>query len=447
MTTHLAARLLILGVLLAAAPAASAQQPADPAVAGRAQAVVDDLAAGRFDEVYATFDQKMRAALPVEKVAAGWNSVRQLAGAFERQVSTTTETRDGYRIAVVTCAFERSNVDVQVVFDGEDRIAGLAMRPGPPRAMAEAPAYAKPGSYTEQQVTVGSGDWQLPGILTMPTGDGPFPGVVLVHGSGPQDQDATIGPNKPFRDLALGLASRGIAVLRYAKRSQVHGQRMMGSTTITVDEEVIDDARAAVALLGQTPRVDADRVFLLGHSLGGMLAPRIAQDGPELAGVIIMAGATRSIEQSLVEQTRYLLMADGMLTDEEKEQLMEVEQLAGRIRALDDDDRASGEMIAGAPAGYWLDLRGYDPAATAAKLDLPMLVLQGERDYQVTSNDYDRWEAALDSRANVTLKTYPDLNHLFMTGQGPSLPTEYMTAGNVAEPVVADIATWITSRP
>lgn len=422
-----------------------AQQPADPEVAARAEAVVDDLVAGRFAEVYARFDQKMREGLPVEKIAAGWNTVQQAAGSFERRLSTTTDAKGGYRIAIVSCAFERANVDVQVVFDGQDRIAGLFMRPTGPRAMAALPDYAKPGAYTERDVTVDAGGWPLPGTLTLPAGSGPFPGIVVVHGSGPLDRDGTIGPNKPYRDLAVGLASRGIAVLRYDKRTLVHGQKMLSETDGTVDDEVIDDARAAVALLRTLPEIDDDRVFVLGHSFGGMLAPRIAQSVPDLAGLIVMAGATRSIEQALVEQTRYLLMADGLLTDDEKAQLMEVEQLAGQIRALDDDDRRSTELIAGAPAAYWLDLRGYDPTVLAAQSSLPMLILQGERDYQVTMRDFDRWRRAVDSRANVTLKSYPKLNHLFMAGEGQSLPSEYTVPGNIDAQVIDDIARWIES--
>lgn len=422
-----------------------AQQPADPEVAARAEAVVDDLVAGRFAEVYARFDQKMREGLPVEKIAAGWNTVQQAAGSFERRLSTKTDAKGGYRIAIVSCAFERANVDVQVVFDGQDRIAGLFMRPTGPRAMAALPDYAKPGAYTERDVTVDAGGWPLPGTLTLPAGSGPFPGIVVVHGSGPLDRDGTIGPNKPYRDLAVGLASRGIAVLRYDKRTLVHGQKMLSETDGTVDDEVIDDARAAAALLRTLPEIDDDRVFVLGHSLGGMLAPRIAQSVPDLAGLIVMAGATRSIEQALVEQTRYLLMADGLLTDDEKAQLMEVEQLAGQIRALDDDDRGSTELIAGAPAAYWLDLRGYDPTVLAAKSSLPMLILQGERDYQVTMRDFDRWRRAVDSRANVTLRSYPKLNHLFMAGEGQSLPSEYTVPGNIDAQVIDDIARWIES--
>src|SRR5690606_2713128 len=171
--------LALAAAVLAATATAQTPPPANPEVAARAETVVADMAAGRFDEVYERFDQKMRAALPAAKLAAGWNAVRQASGSFDSVVSTATSTREGYEIAVVTCAFERTNVEVQVVFNGAGEIAGLAMRPGQARDVAGLPSYAEPARYTESDVTVGSGQWALLGTLTMPVGDGPFPAVVL----------------------------------------------------------------------------------------------------------------------------------------------------------------------------------------------------------------------------------------------------------------------------
>jgi dienelactone hydrolase len=315
---------------------------------------------------------------------------------------------------------------------------------GAPQRAADLPSYARSDAYGEQHVVAGAEGWPLPGTLTMPVGDGPFAAVVLVHGSGPHDRDGTSGPNRPLRDIAVGLASRGVAVLRYDKRSLLHAQRLAAPGT-TVSDEVIDDALAGVALLRRTPRIDPARVFVLGHGLGGTLAPRIAEADPSLAGVIVLAGAVRPPEQAIVEQTRYLIVADGELTDAEREQLMGAERLAASVRALTPADAGRSEAILGAPPSYWLDLRGYDPPALASRLAHPFLVLQGERDYQVTMADFARWRAALESRANVTLRSYPTLNHLFMPGRGPSLPDEYLTPGHVDAGLVADIETWLTS--
>jgi alpha-beta hydrolase superfamily lysophospholipase len=189
--------------------------------------------------------------------------------------------------------------------------------------------------------------------------------------------------------------------------------------------------------------VDRNRIFVLGHSLGGMLVPRIAAAGSSVTGFIVMAGAARPVQQALVEQSRYLAMADGTISAEEQAQIDQFEQVAARVAALGPADMSKPDLIFGAAASYWLDLRGYDPPAAAAKVEQPMLVLQGERDYQVTMEEFNRWRSALADRPDVTFHSYPPLNHLFVAGTGMSLPAEYNTPGHVSEDVVRDIATWI----
>ena len=147
------------------------------------------------------------------------------------------------------------------------------------------PPYVDSEAFTEREVTVGRGEWSLPGTLSVPLQGDLHPAVVLVHGSGPNDRDETIGANKPFKDLALGLASKGVAVLRYEKRTLEHGSKMASlMEVLTPEEEVIEDALAAVSLLKETEGIDPDRIYVLGHSLGGTLAPRIAQGDPHIAG-------------------------------------------------------------------------------------------------------------------------------------------------------------------
>jgi dienelactone hydrolase len=410
-----------------------------------ARTVVSQLAAERFADVEALFGPQMQAALPEEKLRAAWASIESTAGAFKAIESVRGDAKGIYRIAIVTTAFERAPIDIQIVIDGDGKVAGLSMRPASSPSAYLAPSYARPGAYTETSVTVGAPDWPLPGTLTMPVGDASVPAVILVHGSGPQDRDATFGPNRIFQDLALGLASRGIAVVRYEKRSKALAGRLNALGPITVKDEVVDDVVAAVAFLKKAPRIDPARIFVVGHSLGGMLVPRIARADGTIRGLVALAGAVRSLEQSIVEQTRYLIVADGQLTPDEQQQLQSVEQLAGTVRALTAADAASRTSIGGAPPSYWLDLRGYDPSSAAASLSQPLLILQGERDYQVTMTDFDKWRVALKAKPNATLKSYGALNHLFMAGTGPSLPSEYLAPGHVAEEVVTDIAAWITT--
>jgi hypothetical protein len=286
----------------------------------------------------------------------------------------------------------------------------------------------------------------LPGTLTLPAGKGPFPVVVLVQGSGPHDRDETIGPNKVFADLAGGLAAKGVATLRYDKRTAVHPEALVKD--FTVDDEVINDAVAAVDLAARSEGVDHKRIFLLGHSLGGFLAPRIAQRTKGLAGIIVMAGSTLPLGEKIVEQLTYIANLDGTIDADEQKQIDEAKVAAKRIAELSKGGEAKpGETYMGAPASYWKDLGSYDAAATAAKLTLPILVLQGERDYQVTkTGDYAGWQKALGKKKSVKLVLYPKLTHLFIAGEGPSTPAEYEKPGHVDEQVVADIASWITTK-
>ena len=182
---------------------------------------------------------------------------------------------------------------------------------------------------------------------------------------------------------------------------------------------------------------------MLGHSLGGMLIPRIGTADPSLAGLIVLAGAARPLEEAIVAQTRYLASADGTISADEQQRIDGAVALADSVRALTPEDATSGRMLAGAPPSYWLDLRGYDPPSAAKVVKAPMLILQGERDYQVTTEELAKWKAALGARRDVTFHSYPALNHLFIAGTGPSLPAEYQVPGHVAEEAVRDIATWI----
>jgi dienelactone hydrolase len=232
-------------------------------------------------------------------------------------------------------------------------------------------------------------------------------------------------------------------VLRYDKRTRTHANRIGPLLDFTVKQEVVDDAVAAVKKLREQRAIRADRVFVLGHSLGGTVAPRIAAAEPSIGGLIVMAGAARAIEQSIIDQTRYLAMLDGTVSAEEQVAIDSVVKLAADVRALKPGDPPIVSPPFSAPASYWLDLRGYDPAAAAARLTQPMLLLQGERDYQVTMEDLAAWKRALGSRANVQSKSYPALNHLFMAGTGPSTPAEYSQPGHVDASVIRDIASWI----
>ena len=427
-------------------PSPAAQPPSDPNA--HAQAVLASIVAREFSTVEEQFTSAMKAALPSGRLAAMWTTLQGQFGAYKDCGTNVRVVRIADKQMVITpCEFERATIDVQFAFDSSDRISGLAFRPAASAGIPYAlPPYATPASYVETETTIGSREWSLPATLTVPAGTTPVPALVLVHGSGPNDRDETVGANKPFKDLAAGLASRGIAVLRYDKRTKVYGARSGALADFTVTQEVIEDVLEAVKTLRTQPRIDPARVFVLGHSLGGMLVPRIGTADPTIAGLIVLAGPARPLEQAMVAQTRYLAASDGTITPDEQQAIDRMTALEDTVRGLTPDDARSGRMISGAPASYWLDLRGYDPTSAARTVKPPMLILQGERDYQVTLEEFAKWKSELGSRHDVTFRSYPALNHLFIAGNGPSLPAEYQVPGHVAEDVIRDIATWILGR-
>jgi hypothetical protein len=210
----------------------------------------------------------------------------------------------------------------------------------------------------------------------------------------------------------------------------------------------VDDAKAAVAVLASRPEVDPRRIVVVGHSLGGYVAPRIASGDRQVAGLVILAGSTRPMEESVVEQTKYLAGLDGTVNEAEKGAIAAAEKAEKEIRS---PRLAAGETVnfldSPTPASYWLDLRSYHPGQLAATLHIPMLILQGGRDYQVGRADFQGWKSALAGRKDVAFRTYPKLNHLFMSGNGPPSPADYAKAGHVDHRVISDIATWVKTLP
>ena len=408
-----AAAVFLMGAFVAAA------QTQDPSIE-HAKRALNLLIQEKFEELAREFNDKMSAALPAEKLGAVWTQISQQMGAYRSAIDQRVTTpAPGITAVTLGSQFEKVAVNVIVAFDANDKIAGLRFVPRQPASEPSvAPSSTK---FKDETVTVGTAPWTLPGTLSMPVGT-VAGAVVLVHGSGPHDRDETIGPNKPFRDLAWGLADRGVAVLRYEKRTRQYPGKTPGTADYTVREEVIDDAVAAVALLRSRDRIDPKRIFVLGHSLGGTVAPRIAKADAGIAGLIILAGATRPILDAARDQLTYLASLNP-----------------GTI----EPDKTLEMLKAAAPPSYWRDLNAENPAQTAKTLTIPLLILHGERDYQVTMADLQGWKDALRDQPRVSITSYPTLNHLFLPGQGKSTPAEYERAGQIPDAVLDDIATWI----
>jgi uncharacterized protein len=232
------------------------------------------------------------------------------------------------------------------------------------------------------------------------------------------------------------------------KTTPAHPERVAGDRGFTLADEYVPHAVAAIQVLREHPAVDARRIFVAGHSLGGTVAPRVAAAVPSVAGLVILAGGAQPMHWAAVRQFRYL----ASLEPANPAATQPADVMTRQAQAVDDeslsDSTPDSELPFGVPAAYWLDVRSYDPAAAAAALGMPMLIIQGGRDYQVTvADDLSRWQAALNGRPDVTVRVYEADNHLFFPGSGPSSPAEYEPAQHMDPGVVAEIAAWLTLDP
>lgn len=305
-----------------------------------------------------------------------------------------------------------------------------------------APAYVDSAAFEEREATFGTEPFLLNGSLSMPLGAGPFPAVVIVHGSGPHNRDGLLGPLTPYRDLAQGLASRGIAVLRYDKRTFSYGASISIDETFTVDSESTDDALHAVDFLRRQAAIDSARVFILGHSQGAMVTPRILARDDSIAGGILLAAPARSFSALLNEQLSYIAEVNPSALDSPTVELLQ--KLA--VRYAEVAAGASYEDVFGDAANYHQSLETIDAVAEAGAISAPLLIMQGERDYQVTMTDFGRWLHAYAANERMSFRTYPELNHMFMaTGDfsRPSIPQDCEMPAFVDARVIADIADWI----
>src|SRR5579859_7338931 len=416
-----------------------------------AQSIVMCMARGDFAAVEQRLSNRLKPLFPAGAIQATWGLLIQQCGAFQAVEQTAPVQTPQGPVQVVTCVFERTRLDLNVTINTAGEMTSLTVTPvgmieQQTNVIYEAASYVHPERFHEQEVQVEHGPWVLPGTLSLPEGEGPWSAVLLVHGSGPQDRDETLPPNKPFRDLAWGLASQGIAVLRYEKRTRVYAEAMSRDMeTLTVKEEVLDDACAAVAFLRERPEMNEDQVFVLGHSLGGFLAPRIGQACSQIRGLIILAGFARPFEDVLLDQMAYVLSLSMPDLAVRQQQLEELKRQVERVK---DPSRLSAaradDLPLGIPAAYWLDLNTYHPEQVAQTLKQPMLFLLGGSDYQVTQADFQIWQDALRG-SDAHFRLYPGLSHTFMPVEGghKATPATYTVAGHVAEEVVDAIGSWI----
>lgn len=296
--------------------------------------------------------------------------------------------------------------------------------------------------------------YPLNGLLTLPENiTEPVPAVVFVHGSGSSNMDEKVGQLTPFKDLAEGLANKGIASIRYDKRSFAHGLKMVRdkSTIITVKEETIDDAILATELLKKDSRIDSHNIFIIGHSMGGMLAPRIDSEGGKYKGLIIMAGTPRKLEDVMLEQNEAVLCSTkGLVNWIVRKQVAKLSGLFSGLYELSDEEAKKKKVMGGTTLYYFKEMGEHSVADYLATTKKPMLIVQGEKDFQVSvEKDFNEYKRLLNDKTNVEFRLYENLNHAFVNYLYSDIlkaKQEYNTERHIGEEVVSDIADWIVKN-
>lgn len=445
MNTRLSIRAVLGVALLATAPGhAKAAVPAT-SCAAHASAVLDALVRG--DDVAAgkDFAPSLAAQLDAATLAKVWSTLQAQAGRYVSHDAAQGAYIRDQPVTVTPVHFAKVPLGMVVQCDGSSRITTLRFAPQEQLALAiqkSAPvpvrAHVEADGVRVQPMAVVSPLGPLKGVLTLPPGKGPFPAVVMVAGSGAHDFDETVGPNKPFRDLAEGLARAGVASLRYDKRPYDYSD--WGTKGgYNVDAEVTDDAVTAAHALSALKAIDPRRVYVLGHSLGAMMAPRIGQRDPQLAGLILLAAPARSLLDVLIQQFHE---QDPPKVATRKIEALRHEQ---KLLAQATPGQPPRGTFFGQPQSYWQSLNDYHQVALARSLGMPMLFLQGDADFQVSPTlDFAVWKRDMAGTPTATFDLYPGLGHLFM----PAAQTgsDYSKPSHVDPRVIRDIAAWIGRR-
>lgn len=410
---------------------------------------LNDIKNENFESAYLNFDSTITKQFTLQQLKEVWTQIKSQFGELKNLNEPQISKMTGSTLFIYPLEFEKGALNAQVAVDYFNKITGFFLTVRPESVTYNIPDYADTSKIEEIYTSFGSPEYELDAVLTKPKNKKNLPVVILVHGSGPHDKDETIGPNKPFKDLALGLATNDIAVFRYDKRTHSYAWKIRPDS-IDLYLEVIEDVIYATNYLKEKSNdygISAQNIIVLGHSLGGSLIPRIDKNSKDIKAYISMAGMTRTVDQALIEQVFYIYNLDGVFDDKEKKDFEELKRKL--LNALSQNltlETPTDSLPMNLHPFYWLDFRSLYTFKEAENLKKPILVLQGESDYQVTMEDFEGWKTALKNNKNAQFKSYPKLNHLFMFSQfEKSSPQEYYRNGHISKEVILDIANWIKS--
>ncbi len=387
-----------------------------------------------FETVVAGCNEKIAKQVDAAGLQQAWDSVAATSGGFVSATAITYESNNGIATVATTAEFENMGIIISLSYDDSGKIRGIWFNFAP-----EDTVYQNVDTDLFTEETVFIGEYEIKGVVTTPDNVTDYPVVVLVRGSGQSDFNETIGANRPFKELAHGLAEKGIASIRINKR--LYQKPVLSHDKLTIWDEYMDDVYAAIDYAKANI---SDKVYVIGHSQGGMSAPKIALDN-DLDGVVMMAGTIRGLEDIVYDQNAAALETMDQYSAKEKEKILQAtKDGVDAIKALTED---STDPVLGIPAQYWLSLRDLDAENILKdKLTVPVLVLQGTADFQVyMDKDFEYMQSVLGDKENISFKAYDGLNHLFMPQSLPGVTdtSEYAAENHIPQYVIDDIADFI----
>jgi dienelactone hydrolase len=408
----------------------------------KSRAVIDLFVAKQFANIEKQVDSTYKSYYSAITLERDWAELTGTYGEYESAKPVHFEANEYYNFMAYKIKFAYLPYIFNVSFNSKGDIIYISFMPA--HKMYVAPDYVDVSKFLDKKFHTINGMYDLAGILSVPNQEGKNPLIIIVPEAGPTDKDGSYGENKPYKDLAWGLASNGNAVYRYEKRSNDYGMYMLKAKsayeTYTPREDLLDDLYKIIDTLKTLPNIDPERIYILGHGQGGMLCPLIAKERKDVKGIIMMGANAKPMQENMIDQFDYLTS----VTPEKKPEYDE--QKINAKRSMDKKLNPLTEhrlMPYGVQATYWIWLNQYNQVEVAQKLKKPMLILHGDRDYQSNMENLALWRKSLKKNTNATILDYEKLNHLFYSGEAQSTYSEYSIISNIPGYVMEDICTWL----
>ena len=383
-----------------------------------------------YAKAYTFFDETVKNKISETLLKDTSEKLENQLGKFKSVLETNKENKT----YLYYSDFEKMKLDIKITFNDNNKIIGFFFLPH---------KELKKENSLGKDLNIKINNIELKGTILVPENETFKKLVIFVHGSGPNDRDETIFENKPFKDIAESLFTKGIASYRFDKRTLSNPESFNDKSTI--DDEVTNDIINIVAYFKNDSQFSNYEIIVLGHSLGAYLLPRIANKSNQISKIILLAANSRPLDKLIIEQYEYLYKLTP--TQELKDALQEVKEQTALLNSKVFNLNTTKENLPlNLSANYWKSILDYKPIKEIQKVKIPILILQGERDYQVTMKDFELWKTKLKNNKKVSFISYPKLNHIFMSGEKPSDPKEYAIKGIVDEKVIEDIKNFIIQK-